>query len=76
MNVKAQLKKQIKKILNDNYRIKDDIEFHEYFVSDYFQKDFDFENKFRSLYFQKDFDFENKFRSFYFQKYDIQKLIE
>ena len=55
------MKKQIKKILNDNYQIKDDIEFHEYLVSDCFQRNFDFENKFRSLY---------------FQRHNIQKLIE
>ena len=52
-DVKAQLKRRIKKILNDNYRVKGDIEFYKYLVSDNFQKDFDFEDKFRFLYFQK-----------------------
>ena len=47
-----QLKKQIKKNLNDNNRVKDDIKFHECFVFDWFQKDFNFKNKFRPFYFQ------------------------
>ena len=55
------MRKQVNKILNDNYRVKDDIKFHKCLVSDCFQKSFDFGNK---------------FKSFHFQRHDIQKLIE